>query len=151
MIRNLAYAAKTVRVLNATAAGTSNITCTSVDMFGKNGPYEACRFTVLMGTLTATQQTIPKVQGSNDNATWTDLAGTHVGPPADSASNEMLQIDLYRPQYRYLQLIIQRGTANAAIDGAIADLYLAKQEPVDTDATLALAPNVQPYVTAGTA
>ncbi len=148
MIRNLAYAAKTARVVNATAAGTTNITASSVDTFG----FEACRFTILMGTLTATQQTIPKVQGSNDNSTWTDLAGTHVGPPADGASNGMLQIDLFRPQYRYLQLIIQRGTANAAIDGAIADLYLAHNEPIPTqDTTMALAPNVQPYVTAGTA
>ena len=39
------------------------------------------------------------------------------------------------PQERCLRCVIDRGTANAVIDGVIALQYLAKTEPVTHDAT----------------
>lgn len=149
MQRNLGYAAKTVRVLNAHVAGTTSVNADAVvDRLG----FESVRFTVCFGTLSATQVTEIKVQGSNTNngSDWTDLASTHTGPMADGDSNKFLQLDLFRPQYRYLQLVVVRGTANAVIDAGIADLYLASAEPVTVDSSCS-ALNVQPYAAAGTA
>lgn len=146
MIRNLAYGCKTTRVSNAVAAGTTSVNCTSVDMLG----FEAVRFTALFGTLTSTQVTSIKAQGSDDNSTFTDLAGTAVGPLADADSNKALILDLFRPKYRYIRLVVVRGTANAVIDGVLADQYLASREPVTQDTSVSAA-EVDDYAVAGTA
>lgn len=146
MNRNLGYAAVTVVCNDGTAAGTTSVNGSSVNMTG----FESVRFVALLGTLTSTQVTELKAQGSNDNSTWTDLANTHTGPAADGDSGKTLILDLFRPQYTYVRPVLVRGTANAVLQGIIADLYLAHWEPVTAD-TSNSATNVQAYPAAGTA
>jgi hypothetical protein len=129
---------QTVHVMNAVAAGTSNQTSSSVDM-SQNGGYRGCRFIADIGTLTASQVTSMKVQGSPDNSDWTtlggDLAGTGTGNMADADSNKTLIVDIYRPKFRYLRAIVVRGTANAVINCVLAELYEPITEPTTQDAT----------------
>lgn len=133
--RSITRHTKTIRVLNAVAAGTTDQNCTIVDMKG----YEGVRFVALFGALTATQVTQLKLQqgtqaGGGDMA---DLAGTNVGPLADGDGNKMLSVEVIRPRERYIRCVVDRGTANAVIDGVIAELWGPAVEPVTQDASVA--------------
>lgn len=123
------------RVLNAVAAGTTDQTSSAVDMEG----FEGCFFIALFGTLTATQVTSIKAQQSSDDGgsdAYSDLEGTSVGPLADADSNKALVLDVYRPQKRYLKCVVDRGTANAVIDGVFAIKYGARKAPVSNGSTV---------------
>lgn len=110
------------RVLNAVAAGTTDQNGGTIDLSADNG-YRGCLFMVAFGTLTATQVTSIKAQESADDSTWTDLAGTKSIELADTDGNKVLLLDVYRPNKRYIRVVVDRGTANAVIDGAWALLY----------------------------
>ena len=121
---------RTVRLMNAVAAGTSNQNSTSVDM-SVNGGYRGIRFKALFGALTAGQVTYVKAQGSTDNSSFSDLAGSNTGALADADSNNMVVVDLYKPIHRYNRVVIVRGTQNAVIDGVTAEMY----EPITEKTT----------------
>ena len=131
----LKFRTKLVRVMNAVAAGTSDQNSSSVDM-AQDAGFRGVRFMALFGTLTATQVTQIKVQGSDDNSSWSDLTGTNVGPMADADSNKMLVVDVYRPVHRYVRCVVDRGTANAVIDGVVAELYDPNACATSTDTTV---------------
>ena len=136
-IRNLGYSAAFYRAVNATVAGTTAINGTGVDMLSSfGGPFDCICFVAGVGTLTATQQTILKAQGSTDNATWTgtggDLLASHQGPPPDADSNKLLVLDIFRPQFRYVRPVVSRGTANAVVDFVLGILYNAHSLPITT-------------------
>jgi hypothetical protein len=116
------------RVMNAVAAGTTDQTTSTVDMAN----YDGVMFIALFGTLTATQVTsIYARQGQASNMSdAADLANTRVGPLADADSNKALVLDIYRPQERYVNLVVDRGTANAVIDGVLAVRYRGRKKPV---------------------
>lgn len=135
MVTHLTDNVKTVRVSNAVAAGTTNIDCTAVDLAG----FDSVRFICLAGTLTATQVTSLKAAQSSDNGSsddWTDIEGSSAGPYTDSDSNDMLVLDIRKPGKQYVRATVVRGTANAVIDGVIAELYNARDLPVTQDATV---------------
>ena len=114
------------RNVNATAAGTTNINGSSIDMEG----FESAQFIALLGALTATQVTKLKVQGSDDNSTWADLTpSAETAAAADGDSNKMLIVEVVRPQHRYLRPVLERGTANAAVDGVMSIKYAARKQP----------------------
>jgi hypothetical protein len=139
-MNNLGYGAYFARVSNAVANGTTNVNCTSYDMVGTfGGVYTNVMAIAAINSLTATQQTILKLQGSNDNATWVDLANTHQGPPQDNAGAPLLVTDAFRPQCRYVRAVVERGTANAALDGVFLVLYNGASMPITTqDPTVAI-------------
>jgi hypothetical protein len=140
---------RTVRVMNAVAAGTTNQNGTAVDMLA-GGQFRGVRFTALFGALTATQVTSLKVQGSADNITFSDLAGTNTAALADGDGNKMLISEVYRPTYRYVRPVVLRATANAAIDGVIAELFEPGTEPTTQDTSVSASKqNISPA--AGTA
>lgn len=124
-----------VRLMNAVAAGTSDQTSSALDMKG----YDAVVFLVLFGTLTSTQVTSIKVQQSDDDGStdaYSDLEGSGSAALADGDSNKMLISEIYRPTKRYLKLIVDRGTANAVIDGVVAIQHHAKVAPVTQGTTV---------------
>ena len=137
------------RVIDATAAGTSDVNSASVDMAVGSG-YSGVVFSVLFGALTATQVTKIKVQGSHDNSAWSDLAGTESPALADGDSNKQLVVDVFRPAYRYVRCVVDRGTANAVIDAGLAILYGAKVQPA-TQAADVVSAEVHVSPAAGTA
>lgn len=134
---------QTIRVMNAVAAGTSDQNSSWVDMQNASG----VRFTALFGTLTSTQVTLMKLQGANasDKSDAADLkdadSGTVVTTTAlaDADSNKMLIAEVYRPKCRYIRAVIDRGTANAVIDGVIATKIIKHPAPPARDTTQAVA------------
>lgn len=134
-MHHLSDAVKTVRVSNAVAAGATDSNGTGVDMTG----YDAVRFIALLGTLTATQVTDLKAQQSDDDGSsdaYSDIEGSATDPMDDADDNDMLITDIIRPTKRYVRPVVERGTANAVIDGVIAELYRARDLPVTQDATV---------------
>lgn len=118
MANNLSNSIKTTRSIDATVAGTTDINGSSVDMANFGG----CRFTVGFGVITSTAVTSVKIQTSSDNSAFNDLAGTAV-TVADDDDNKVVILDIYRPQERYLRPVVDRATANAVIDFALAEQY----------------------------
>lgn len=148
LLHNFAHNIKTVRVMNAVAAGTTDQATSWVDTIGAH----AVCFTALFGTLTATQVTSALLEYSADGSTDAgDVAGSATSALADTDSNKMIQIDLYRPKYRYVRMTIDRGTANAVIDGVIAQVYNFERVPITKDTSVALTPEVLNSPSTGTA
>jgi hypothetical protein len=131
---------KTVQVLGAVAAGTSNQNAAGVDLQGFDGG----RFVADFGALTSTQVTSLKVQGSSDNSNWTDITGANTAALGDANSNTILIVDVLRPATRYLRAVVLRGTANAVINCVIAELYRLRTAPVTQDATVITATKQAP-------
>jgi hypothetical protein len=120
-------------VLNAVAAGTTNQDTESVDM--QSG--ESVTFIAKFGTLTASAVTGLKLQGSNNNSSWTDLAGT-AQAIAVADTGKAIAVEAVNPTFRYVRGVVTRGTANAVIDGVVAIKTFAPRVAVVThDATLA--------------
>jgi hypothetical protein len=133
-MENLFIGAKITRVINTTAAGTTAVNGSVIDMQG----FENVSFTALFGAITSTAVTGIKAQQGNasDGSDMADLTGTAIAI-ADTGSNKALAIDVIKPEKRYVRLVVTRGTANAVIDGAIAMQYGARVEPVTNDTTIA--------------
>ncbi len=133
--KHLTHAVKTIRVMNAVAAGTTDQTSSVVDTQG----YLGVRFVALFGTLTASQVT--SIYAEQDTVVGMGaaaaIANSRVGPLADTDSNKALILDIFKPRERFVRCVIDRGTANAVIDGVIAELYSAGDEPVAKDASVA--------------
>ena len=130
---NLTHNVLTTQVMNSVAAGTSAQNSASVDLRG----YEGVRFIADFGTLTATQVTSVKAQQSSDDGVaddFSDIKGSLSAAMADGDSNKILILDIYRPQKRYVRLVVNRATANAVIDGVVAELYRAERAAIAKDA-----------------
>ncbi len=129
---NLTKYGKLTRVINATAAGTSDVNGSAIDMKG----YDSVTFIVGFGTITATAVTSIKIQqGAVSNLSdAADLAGTGISV-ADDDDNQIVAVEVVRPQKRYLRVTVDRGTANAVIDFGIAVQTISYKEPVTHDST----------------
>lgn len=132
---NLLKDIKITRVMNAVAAGTTDQNSDEIDMQG----YDGVVFIAAFGALTATQVTSIKAQ--QDTVTGMagaqDLKDTKVGPLADGDGNKCLVLDVYRPQERFVRCVVDRGTANAVIDGVIAIQYKGKKLPITQPSSVA--------------
>jgi hypothetical protein len=118
---NLTHNVVTSVVLREVAAGTTSTASSAVDTLG----YAGVRFVAGFGTLTASQVTNLKAQHSDDNSTWADIAGTATANLADADGGKLLIVDVFKPTKRYVRASVQRGTANAVINGVIAERYRA--------------------------
>lgn len=132
MFHNLANEVKVTRVMNAVAAGTTDQTSSAVDMQGWDG----CMFITSFGAITTGAVTTVKLQQdtASNLGTAADLAGT-AQTVADDDDNQVVIHDIYRPQERYVAVVIDRGTQNAVIDGVIAIQYKGRRQPTTHDAT----------------
>lgn len=119
------------RVSNAVAAGTSDINSSSVDM----ADFEVATFIVAFGTITATAVTSIQIDHSADNSAWNSVAGSKVTVP-DSASNKIAITETVRPTLQYVRCTVDRGTANAVVDGIFAIRSSARKYPVTQASTV---------------
>lgn len=133
---------KISRVVNATAAGTSAINGTGVDMQG----FDSVTFYASFGALTSTQVTALRAEDSADNSSFTAIGvvgppdtRARVGPMADTDGNKMLVLEVYRPLRRYVRCVVERGTANAVVDGVTAVQRSLKKAPPTNDTTVSAA------------
>lgn len=131
---SLTHQVLTKRIKNAVVAGTTDQDGTTIDMAG----YDAVRCIALLGTLTTTHVTkLIALQG--DLANGSDavaITGADSGVAGDADSNEMLILDVIQPRKRYITFRLDRGTANAVLDGMIVEMYKARDTPVTADATV---------------
>lgn len=147
---NLSRNGKVTRVMNPVAAGQATNTSSAVDMQG----YDSATFYALVSTIASSGTVTCKVQGSaNESASpddFTDLAGSAVAY-TDSDDNKVAIIEVDKPQYRYLRLVVTTATANGTIDGAICVQTHAKAEPVTHDASTVVGAEYHLAPAAGTA
>lgn len=117
-----------IRVSNAVAAGTTAVNSAWVDVANADG----VRFIALLGTLTANQVTSMKLQGAclanqADAADLRDSTSNSViqtANAADADTNKVLVAEVYKPKVRYVRAVVNRGTANAVVDGILAEEIL---------------------------
>lgn len=122
MSKRLLDEIKITRVSNAAAAGTSDVNGTGVDMQG----FDGVLFVAALGALSATQVTSLKAQSSSDDGStdaYADISGAVTAAAADGDSNKLLVLDVHHPLERYVRPVLDRGTANAVLDGIIAIQY----------------------------
>lgn len=134
-MQNLTPNILTKRIENATAAGTTDITSDTVDMQG----YTGARFVALLGTLTDTHVTKLLIQQSDDDGS-ADAYSTILTSDAmgNTDSNKMIIAEVNFPTKRYLRAVVDRGTANAVIDGVIVELFGAALRPVTKDSSVSV-------------
>ena len=99
------------------AAGTSDLNGASFDC----QKYRSLATIIEWDAIAATAETSAYLQGSDDDTTWKNLAGTKVDVAADD-DNKITVIGLEQPVHRYNRVVVDRGTANAALHTA---LYMA--------------------------
>ena len=128
---NVSRGIKFTRVLDAVAAGTSDQNSSSVDMKS----YDAVTFVVGFGAITASAVTSIKLQGSDDDSSFSDLAGTAI-TVADSDDDKIVLSEINQPQQRYVRCVVDRGTQNAVIDFAVALQNKANKAPVTQSSTV---------------
>lgn len=119
MNNNLSSAVKLTKVADHTAAGTSAVNSTGVDMSG----FEGVLFITSFGTAAA-NNTVNAAQGATLGGTYDDLAGTSV---ASGTSDEDVWIDVYRPTDRFVRLEAARGTSST-LESIWAIQYGARTE-----------------------
>lgn len=130
---NLGRNIKITRVANSAAAGTSAVTCSTLDMAGFEGVLFIAAFGDLSnGAVTGIKAQQGQLANMGDAA---DLAGTAIAI-ADTDDNKVLALEVYRPRERYVRAIVTRGTANAVLDGVIAIQYGAAEAPTSHDSTV---------------
>jgi hypothetical protein len=137
----LSTSVKPIRVSNAVAAGTTAVNTTAVDCANADG----VRFTVMFGALTANQVTSVKLQGGSlaNGADAADLLDSETGTVirtanlADADTNRTAVVEVYKPKVRYVRAVVNRATANAVIDGVLAELILRNPLAYTADATQA--------------
>ncbi len=120
---NLSNSVKFSAGIANTSAGTTSINGATIDMAGFDGVV----FVIKFGTA-ASNNTIKAQQGADSGMSdAADLAGTSVGV---GASDEIVWLDIYRPQERYLRMVAARGTSTT-IEWGMAIPYGPRVQPVD--------------------
>lgn len=132
-MKNLNPYVQAQRLANATAAGTTDVVGTVIDMQG----YQAAYVIAALGALTATQVTKLICEQSNDSAgtdPWVKIGETAAA--ADADGNKLLVLEINEPTKRYLRFTVDRGTANAVVDSLVALLHRASLNPTPQHATV---------------
>ena len=108
-------------------AGTSDINGATLDMSG----YEGVLITVTFGVITGSAVTTIKAQqdSASGMGTAADLEGTEQ-TVADTDDEKTFFIDLYRPQERYVRVVVPRATQNAVVASATYLQYGAAKAPI---------------------
>jgi hypothetical protein len=111
----------------AGVAGTADIEGTIIDMKG----YDSVLMIAYFGAITGGAVTTIKARQGADSglSDAADIEGSSQ-TVADDDDNEIFFIDLKEVQKRYVQLYVDRGTANAVVGGAVYLRYNARRPPV---------------------
>jgi hypothetical protein len=103
-----------------TATGTSAVTGAIIDMAGWEGVLWLAR----LGSPAANNNIRAQQDTDPAGATMADLQGTLV----THATNNMLMLDLQRPQERYVRCVVTRGTTTT-IDTMVVIQYRSRNRP----------------------
>lgn len=121
---------KLIKVSDVTAAGTTTISSTGVDL-SADGGWDGAFFFGSFGTAAA--DNLLHVEQSSDDAdadAYADLADSQVG--AGAGSNEEQWVDIFRPQEKWLRVAADRGTSTT-IENMWVILYRGREKPYDNN------------------
>lgn len=128
---NIAHRTKTVVINDAAVAATSTITGTTIDMAG----YRGLLIIAFLGDVTvAATPWLKALQGTDSGGSGaTAIAGSSILAAAGASNYDLkvMQVDVYRPQYRYITAQLLRTAANVVLNGIIGILY----DPIDEPTT----------------
>jgi len=123
------------RILGDTAAGQA---ATSTDILDMEG-YEGVLFIAKLGDVTNASVVTLQAYQDTDAAggTMAALSGTvtYTAAAAD-VDDDLLILDVYRPQKRYVKAVLTSGTADAVKNGVIAIRYGARKGPITQGSTV---------------
>jgi hypothetical protein len=126
---NLSKSVKVTKVLDYASAGTGTSNGTELDMQGFEG-------VMFVGGAIGTANAGNYYKLQQDTATGmgsaADLEGTKVTP---GDNGDGINIDLYRPQERFVRIVRVRGASSTA-ESVIAIQYGARKPPVDDASTI---------------
>lgn len=120
---NLARSTNFALLSDGVAAGLGDTqTSTAVDLAADKG----CLVTVVLGTVSTGGAGTIKLQMSADNGVsdpFTDIAGSGQAFTASNSGHAFV-VDVYRPQKRYIQAVVVRGSGgNTVIQSIVAQTY----------------------------
>jgi len=127
---NITKSTKFTRVSNSVAGGLTTINSSSVDMSG----YGSVTFAVAFGAINTTSVSDVRAQQSADNSVFNDLAGTKISV-ADTDDNKLVLLEINEPTDKFLRCVVQRATANSAVDSIVAIQSRPSLEPTTQDVT----------------
>ncbi len=118
---NLSSAVKILEHIATTATGTTTINGTAIDMADVDGALIICKFSTAAAnnTLKAQQDTAVGMGAA------ADLLGSSV---VVGASDEIVWLDIYKPQERFVRAAALRGTTTV-IEWCVAILYGPRLKP----------------------
>ncbi|MGP9819195.1 hypothetical protein ACTZWW_04190 [Salinarimonas sp. NSM] len=135
---NLIHDAKFVVVEASAIAGTTTLTTDVVDLAG----FDSVAFVAHLGDVTDTSVlTLTGYTNDTNNTTTpteTAAAVTFTAGASD-ADNKLMVVDMVKPRQRYAYATLERGTANAVVNGIVAILYNAHNKPVTQPASVLVA------------
>ena len=119
------------------AASNTDDNSTIVDMTG----YDGVRFYTTITDSVATGVATLKIEGNSSNsdsgmAAITGASAAKTCAVNDDINGKLLIVDVYKPQYRYVQGVRTSGTANIAFGEIHCERYRAHSNPVTADATV---------------
>ena len=120
------------------AAGTSAVTSAVIDALNADW----FKIQILFGDNTNTGTFTAKLQGSNDNSTFSDIAGSACTTTTAGATDT----DYYmpctwterNPQFRYYRIYMTRGTANTVVTAVAVQVCYRQKPPTVTTGTIGL-------------
>jgi len=141
---------KILRHSASVAAGTTDVEPSNgIDMTG----FESVTFLASFGAIVATAVTSVKAQQSSDDGVadaWSDLEGTSISV-ADDDDDQVVALEIVNPSKRYVRCVVDRGTANAELDGIVALISGPKVAPVTHDSSTVVGSEVHATPAEGTA
>ncbi len=112
MNRNQTTSARTIRALDAVAAGTGTNNGVGVDCLNCNG----VQAVISLGTVVSNGVTTVKWQDSPDNSAWTDVGSSTVSTTDNG--DQLLVTEIAAPSKRYVRIVVVTSVANVVIDSA---------------------------------
>ncbi|RWP31811.1 hypothetical protein [Mesorhizobium sp.] len=126
---------KITRVAASAVAAQTDVTGSILDMAG----FEGVMFIALTGDVTDTSALALKAEQNplNQAGGMAELVGSaSFAAGATSADSKALVLDVHKPRERYVRAVLERGTANAVVDGIIAIQYMPWSAPTTQDASV---------------
>lgn len=119
------------RVIAPTAAGTTDVNGTGIDMANANG----VMFVVGFGAITSGATTSVIAEESDNNSDYTAISGASV-TVADDDDNLIAVLDVRNRSKRYVRCTVDRADQNAVIDLGVAVIYGNSFTPITQGATV---------------
>ena len=113
---------KVISTVAAGASGSSDMNSDGVDTTG----YDGVRFIVPFGPITSGAITAVRVQQSDDDGSadaYGDLAGAASLAVGDTRDEDIVIVEIWRPQKKWLRVYVDRGTQVATVYPIIAERY----------------------------